>query len=232
MGSIIKAAGALLVAALAAGPAVAVYRCGNVFQDSPCDGAAPDRRSAPAGQPAATPPPAAAATSAPSPFAPSCSRVGEEAQRVAWKREAGATRERQLAEAPAGAGRAQALEVIEAVYQRRGSAPEIRKSVEAECVAEKQKAADTAQALRALSPIGAAPAAPAPAIVPAAASAEPQGQAAAGSGGSPAYSPCKSLANQKESIEAQQRAGGSAARMQNLSDSRQRVEKSQREGKC
>src|SRR6188474_1366834 len=93
---------------LSTAPAFALYRCGNVFQDKPCESGNQVILS-PSGRPATQAPaapsaaPAGAAATRPSTsnsasFAIACSRVGEQAQRIVWKREGGATVEQQLAE--------------------------------------------------------------------------------------------------------------------------------------
>jgi hypothetical protein len=91
---------------LCGAPALAMYRCGNVFQDKPCESGAEIRLS-PSGRPTTAPPAARAPASAPaaapaattpSSFTAACARVGEQAQRIVWKREGGATQEQQLAE--------------------------------------------------------------------------------------------------------------------------------------
>ena len=153
---------------LASGAAHAVYRCGNVYQDTPCDGGGPQPhltpgvRSAPQSSPT-SPKASAAGVAAPaqSQFAEACSRVGQMAQQMVWKREGGATQEAQLSQLPSTGSRAEMTKTLESVYRKRGSAPEIRAAIEAECVAEKQQAADTAAAIKALqaqqAPAAAAP---------------------------------------------------------------------------
>src|SRR5512133_1262148 len=89
---------------LAAGAAHAVYRCGNVYQDRPCDDNGPQPHLTPGMK--APKPQAASPAAAASPCAPACARVGEQAQQVAWKREAGATQDKQLAEVTGTGSRA------------------------------------------------------------------------------------------------------------------------------
>ena len=134
-------------------PAHALFRCGNAYQDKPCSTEAaesavnPAIRNATAPSTAATP---AAAKAAASQFAAVCARIGNEAQRIVWNREAGATREKQITEVPQGHAHDEMVQTIEAVYTKRGTAPEIRGQVEADCLAQKQKQADAAAALKAL----------------------------------------------------------------------------------
>ncbi len=152
-----------------------MFRCGNTYQDKPCASSAAEsavnpalRLSSAAPQaPAANATPSAAtaksAGNAASPFAGVCARIGEAAQQMVWKREGGATREKQLTDLPKVGTQADMLKTLDSVYNKRGSAPEVRAVIESECVAEKQKQADAATMLRSLTEQagGAAAAAPA-----------------------------------------------------------------------
>jgi hypothetical protein len=225
---------AAVVAAVASSSgAHAVYRCGNVFQDTPCDAAGTQmhpggvRPAQPAARGATPSPAPATAPSGASAFAATCSRMGEDAQKMVWKREGGATQERQLAELPAG-NRDEMAKVLDSVYRKRGSAPEIRSAIEAECIAEKQQAADKAAALRALLPADAgAPAAAAPAATSTEGPAASKTQAATGPSAA-----CPGWRRDLESLNAQLRAGGNAATMERIQAQRRSVEKSMSEGRC
>ena len=225
---------------MAASAAHAVYRCGNVYQDRPCDDKGPQTHLTPGMKntpaPGGTASPAAAA---PSQFAEVCSRIGQDAQKVVWKREGGATQEKQMAELPNTGNRAEAAAIIESVYRKRGSAPEIRAAVEAECVAQKQQAADTAAAIRALqtqqAQQGGMAAAPASTAAPAASGAGANPPAAAPQKTSLPAGPsssCPSWRSELDSINAEFRKGGSAARMEQLQNRRRDTEKSLRDGRC
>lgn len=213
---------AILLCTLAALPAAAQYRCGNVFQDRPCDpGVTEQRLNVPA--PRAAP---AADAGAASPFAIACRRVGEKAQGISWKREGGATLERQLQEA---AGNAEMVETIHAVYGRRGSTPEIRAAVEAECVARREREAQAAELARTVQvqsvgqvPPAARASAPPPATAPAA-------KAPATTQGDPR---CPGLKARRASTESALRAGGSGATMERLQQQRREVEQQMSEAKC
>jgi hypothetical protein len=235
---------AVVSAVAASGAAHAVYRCGNVFQDTPCDAAGTQMN--PGGARAAPPPargtlpaPAGAPAAAPagaSPFLPGCSRIGQEAQKMVWKREGGATQDHQRAELPAG-NREEMEAVLDSVYRKRGSAPEIRSAIEAECIAQKQEAADKAALLRSLLPAnagtqaGTTPAAPsAPGVAPAGTGdAPPAAKAQAANGPSPA---CAGWRRDLDSLNGQLRAGGNAATMERIQAQRRSVEKSMSEGRC
>ena len=227
---------------LASGAAHAVYRCGNVFQDRPCDDGGAPARSNP-GKAASPPAPAtpaarpvlqpAAPATAQSPFAAACARVGQAAQQMAWKREGGATQDVQLSDLPAAGSREEMTRTLDSVYRKRGSAPAIRAAIEAECVAEKQQAADTAEAIRVLQAQQAgtkATAASAPA-----ATAHPASEDAArkqppsDAGPSPS---CPGWRSQLTTINDEFRRGGNAAAMEQLQSRRRGVEKQMREGRC
>jgi len=228
-----RAAAVLMSGLLAAGTAHAVYRCGNVYQDTPCDDKGPQTHLTPgmkAAPSAARPSPATAV----SPYASVCSRAGEEAQKVAWKREGGATQEKQLADLASGSSRGATPAIIESVYRKRGTAPEIRAAVEAECVAEKQKQADDAAILKALlesrQPGAAGVSAPAagPAAATASRAASPEiAQKPAGPSSS-----CAGWRSNLDSVNAEFRRGGDAARMELLQNRRREIEQSMREGRC
>lgn len=226
---------ALLLALLAAAPASAIYRCGNVFQDRPCTNGAAQVRLGPSGQalPSAGSATPATATAGASPFAVACTRLGQDAQRVAWKREAGATQEKQIAELPANGAREDMIAVITSVYSRRGSAPEIRAAVEAECVAEKKKQSDAAAALKGLSDQAGKKSDPAatPSAAPAAEAAA-KAQASAASDKPDPRAACPGLRSQEESLKGQMRAGGSAATMERYNTQRRQLDKQLLDAKC
>lgn len=221
-------AAALLLGACLAGPAgAAMYRCGNVFQDRPCDAGVVEQRITPGGTSRTTAPAAAPAPATVSPFAMACARMGETAQRIVWKREGGATLEKQIGESH---GNEDLIATIRAVYARRGTAPEIRAAIESECVAERTKQAEAAEALKALQkqagPAGApVPAAPAPA-------ADPAPAATAGPAAAKPNPMCAGWRKDLATIEGQLRAGGNAATMESLQNQRRGVEKQLSDAKC
>lgn len=140
----------LLALMVLATPAHALFRCGNSYQDKPCATAAAESSVNPAIRNATVPATPAAAKPLASPFAAACARMGNEAQRIVWNREAGATRDKQVAELPRGHAYDDMVQTIDAVYIKRGTAPEIRGQIEAECLVQRQKQADAATALKAL----------------------------------------------------------------------------------
>jgi hypothetical protein len=233
--SLRRCVGLLLI--LSGAPAMAMYRCGNVFQDTPCE-SGKEIRLSPSGRPATAPsdaptaPAAPAPAASPSPFAAACARVGEQAQRIAWKREGGATREQQLAEPSTVLPRGEQAKTIDAVYARRGSAPEIRAAIQSECVAEKQKEAEAAEMLRQLrkqaGEIRDVPAAdtasPAPALN--------SGQVRPTASTEPSAANCASLRRAVDHANSRLRQGGSAGVMEKLQDDRRRAEESVRSSGC
>ena len=222
----------------AAGAAHAVYRCGNVYQDTPCDGGPPQPHLSPG---KAAPPAPAAAPTGPaaaggSPFAAACSRIGQAAQQMVWKRDAGATQETQLSQLPPAGSRDEMVKTLDSVYRKRGSAPEIRAAVEAECIAEKQQAADLAAAIRVLQDqqgqqAGAksAPAAAPATLKPADAELTSGKKAADETGRSKS---CPSWRSELDSIKDALRRGGSVATMEQWQARRRSVEKSMAQSGC
>lgn len=111
------------------------YRCGAVYQDRPC-AAAQDGRSvntSGAGQAALGDTRVDAV----------CARRGHAAQRVAWARESGKTEQEQATQL-----RGDDRDVLPEVYRRRGSSLDIRRAIEADCMAEKERAAGGGPAAR------------------------------------------------------------------------------------
>jgi hypothetical protein len=226
---------------LCGAPALAMYRCGNVFQDKPCE-SGPEIRLSPSGRPTSAPPaaraasaPAAApATATPSSFTVACARVGEQAQRIVWKREGGATQEQQLAERVTGLSQAEHGKTVAAVYARRGSAPEVRAAIEAECVAERQKEADAAALLNQLrKQAGETPAAPAAGPAPAPGAAADSAQASpAPADGKPSAATCSRLRSALADVNARLTQGGNARAMEALQNERRSAEASLRSSGC
>jgi hypothetical protein len=108
-----------------------MYRCGNSYQDRPCE----VQEGKVIG---------AAAVAAPSasklPVDADCVQRGVKAQRVSWAREAGQTSEAQLQAATT----AETKRLITDVYRKKGSSVEVRAAIEADCLADKENATKTA----------------------------------------------------------------------------------------
>lgn len=227
---------------LCGAPALAMYRCGNVFQDKPCE-SGPEIRLSPSGRPTNAPaapraapgasaPAAAPAAATPSSFTAACARVGEQAQRIVWKREGGATQEQQLAERATGLSQAEHAKTVTGVYARRGSAPEVRAAIEAECVAERQKEADAAALLNQLrKQAGETPVAPAAGPAPGA-TAESTPASPAPGDGKPSVATCSRLRSALADVNARLSQGGNARIMETLQNERRSAEASFRSSGC
>ena len=198
------------------------YRCGNTFQDRPCSAA---QASQAAGDATTASAPAASATDA------ECKQRGADAQKMAWARESGQTREQQLEKVDSGhasaSRKAYERTLIAQVYEQHGSSAAVRAAIEADCVAEKQKAAETAAAAKAL---GLQPP-PTQTAIPSAAPAEssareqqPVQRTSSAREAQRRQDLCESLNLQLDDVRNRQRAGGTAANMENLGRQRRSIE--------
>ena len=133
--------GCVIAAAAFCAPAGAqkMYRCGSTYQETPCTGNQQGKEIRAAGP--------ASSQSASSTDA-ACAQRGAASQKIVWAREAGATAEKALADVESKSlSRSQKEEekrLIEDIYQKRGSAPEIRAAIEADCVADKKLQSEAA----------------------------------------------------------------------------------------
>jgi hypothetical protein len=207
-----------------------MYRCGNGYQDTPCQNGEPmttiSKGSAP--RPAQT-----------QSVDAECTDRGEAALKVVWAREAGATSERQIAEIDgkgfSSARAAQQRQLIASVYQKRGSAPSIRSQIEAECLAEKEK-------LRQIQALGTAAAKLNDELPP---SARPTNSVASDQNPSETRHlsaqsntdaehtrSCARLKSSLESARKEQRAGGDAATMDTLREKTRQLDASLRSEGC
>jgi hypothetical protein len=157
------ASATLMLSLFLSAQAQTMYRCGKQYQDRPCDAGQQGRA---VGNATSSPPGAAASADA------ECAQRGSDAVKIVWAREAGATQERQFSEIdekPLSASRkAQEKSLVAEVYRKRGTAPEVRAAIQADCVAEKERlaqAAALAAAAARLQGQGAAPG-PQPAAAP------------------------------------------------------------------
>lgn len=132
-------AGAIASFAMAAS-AQTMYRCASSYQDHPCAGGQ-------AGTVIGVGSPASSAQTAAGTSASSahCAQRGNAAQKVSWMREAGKTEQEQEASVSGMAQR----DLIAEVYSRHGSAVQVRAAVEADCMAEEQRAAQAASLVEA-----------------------------------------------------------------------------------
>lgn len=214
-----------------------MYRCGSVYQDRPCDGA----------QAAGT---EVRDFSAPSKADPNalqngadsgCRQRGIDSQKIVWSREAGATADKQIADLSAMRGNANQTEdqksLIVAVYQKRGSAPEVRAAIEADCVADKKRAELALEALAATKqlnkdrpPTNSAPVAASDAN-PNSTGARPVDESAQ-LAAKRQESVCKQFNVSLQNIRDLQRTGGSASTMAVLNNQQRSVEAEKRNANC
>lgn len=107
-------------------PAQTLYRCGNTYQDQPCGKGQQERvigvLHAPTENPAAN-------------IDVGCRQRGEEAKKIIWMREAGATQERLLADG----GSEERRKLIGDIYAQRGNSADVRAAVEKDCMEEKNR---------------------------------------------------------------------------------------------
>lgn len=107
-----------------------MYRCGNVYQDRPCEDAQAGKELRHTG--VAPTPLASASTDS------QCRQRGLDSQKVVWARQSGALADKLMGEARTE----EEQTLIADVYRLpRGSAPEVRAAIEAECVAAKKQLA-------------------------------------------------------------------------------------------
>lgn len=213
----------LIVFALASSFASAqkLYRCGNVYQDKPCDKADPTKILSGSAGPAVI---------ANRNVDLNCSQRGTTAQKIMWAREVGKTLDAQLQTATG----AFEQELIQDVYRRRGNSAEVRVAIEDDCMAEKVKADKAAAMMEAAGLLKGKPPTGASANeTPAsAASAPPAPLPAADTNASNKKTLCEALSAQLKTTQDKQRKGGGAPLMEQLNDQRREIEKSQKALSC
>lgn len=201
----------VLLAGVTSPPAQAqkMYRCGNVYQDQPCSGGQQGRVVSSTG----TSQPAAASSAVDS----YCAQRGENAQKIMWAKEAGRTEEMQLS----AASNSEERRLIGEVYRKRGSSVQVRVAIEADCMAERQRAEQAAALVEAAARLQGLNA-PAPAPAPAARedadadAAARQQKKMADRAATEKKARCDRIAAQMELIRRLQRAGGSVETMNGL----------------
>jgi hypothetical protein len=218
----------------AAAPALAgqLYRCGSQYQDTPCTNGEPTKKLGASTRPAQ----AVAGGAAPS---AECTARGKDSLNIVWAREAGATRDKQLAEVDGKGLTPKDVQLrkrlIASVYEKRGTSTSIRAEIEAECVAEKEK-------LKQAQAIAAAAAklmeeVPADALPEKDATTQPKTMPIDVAKNAPDKEEehkryCAGLNEKLTSVRAQLRGGSSAAGMTALNDSKRQLEQSWRRGGC
>ena len=223
LASVLGAAGWLALPMSAAGQTM--YRCGNNFQDTPCQGGVQVKQMS-------------KPSTAANPQAPvidsQCTARGEASLKIIWTREAGATMDRQLAEARTP----EQQRLIASVYAKRGSAPSIRSQIEAECQDEQDKRKQAAALAAAAAQISAglpsntAPSSPALSQPGAAATTQVSQGVSTGSTDSAHKTVCDNLSGQLESLRQKQRAGGKASQMDSMNDRKRNLEAQLKSNGC
>ena len=215
----------IVVAAIAAtSPAVAqtMYRCGKSFQDRPCEtgseGKAIGRASS--SQAAAAPPAGTADTD--------CAARGERARKVAWAKEVGRTRDDQLALAKTADER----QLISDVYQTRGRSADIATTIEAKCVADKEKAARIAAEAAAMARMQPATAEAVRTPPPSASQNDSATPPSNSENNVSHVRRCQQYRNTIEEIERDQRIGGSGSHMERLRERKKAMESKIADEKC
>lgn len=158
-----------------------------------------------------------------------CARIGKSSLDIIWKREAGVLREAQYATAPSDL---EHKKLVSSVYERRGTAPEIRAAIETDCIGEKQRAADTAAAIAVLQNAqGNTSAVKEPSskvATPTAAA----GESAPAIKKSINATQCADLNNELIFLQASSRRGGSVATMEGINAQRRAIDSKISSTKC
>jgi hypothetical protein len=206
-----------------------MYRCGNKYQDRPCDAGQQGKAIGSTGTSSQA---ASGSTDA------ECAQRRTDAQKMMWAREAGTTAEVMLAELEtqriSASQKAQQRKLVLAVYQKRGTAPEVAAAIAADCMAEKERAAQAAalaaEIMKAQGQGQVQPAAPAG--TQSQASGASQGQDAAAAQAAQKKAQCDSLNAQLESNSSNARAGGSPATMDRYNREREVIHGKRRDAGC
>ncbi|MES2583491.1 MAG: hypothetical protein V4627_12300 [Pseudomonadota bacterium] len=200
---------AVLMAGSSAAMAQQMYRCGSIYQDRPCEAGAPDKVMRSSGGEAAQ-------SNTPRPVAdPYCIKRGTDAQQIMWARESGKTAEELSRQAQNDPQRQQ---LIAEVYAQRGTAPQVRDAIQAQCLRDR----DLMGGIRYM------PEAPRAQV-----NSEPvRDNTPAKTTTSSSYNHCDNFKAQQESLRSQERHGGSAQVMESLKQRRDSLEKSARAQGC
>lgn len=205
--------------------AQSMFRCGNTYQDSPC-------QNAPASKTFNSTTGSKSASTTPAPVTDvQCSGRGAEALKLTWQREAGKTLEQQLNGVTSPTQRA----LIEETYSIRASAPEVRTAIEQACVKRKEEAAKVAALIEAAKASNGA-ARPSASVSGATSAVAQQEQAASiakpKDRADAAGQPCESIQTQLSRIKDQQRQGGSISVQEDLNAQRRDLERRASAAKC
>jgi len=211
-------------------PAAQMYRCGNVYQDRPCEGAKPAVEVPSTGSKSKAPDGSAAGAGGP--MHSTCSQRGVESQKIVWAREGGATEEKLLAGESDPARR----QLIVDTYRVRGTAPQVRARIESECQVEMAEKAKAIAAHESMVKAGVLPSKAAPSTEPSpeqtGAEAKQKTELEEQRLAAAKTARCNGLNAQRDSIRDQQRKGGSGEYMDNLNRQRTQIDKQLRSAAC
>lgn len=203
-----------------------MYRCGSSYQDRPCEGAQVGKEVRNFDP---TPKPVAAASTD-----RQCKQRGMDSQKIAWSREAGALAEKLMLNASDDE-----KNLIKDVYSKRGTAPEVRAAIEADCVAAKKQAELAAAMLAASEKLqGKDPATAVTAPAQAAATdanttqAQPSTDAPLRKVAEMKKALCANINAKIDAIQKDQRTGGSISTMESLSQRRRDAEAERSRAGC
>jgi hypothetical protein len=203
-----------------------MYRCGNAYQDRPCD---PGTQGKVIGSTGGRQSSATTVTDQ------ECAKRGIDAQKIMWIRETGKTADMQLASANSAGQK----KLISDVYAKSGTSNEVRAAIEADCVAEKKRAEQAAELNAAAARLRGQdqPAAVTTRSAPgsgadAEAAAARQREKSAAGDAATKKTRCDDFTSRLQSIGSQQRLGGSNATMERLKRNREDVLRRQSEAGC
>ena len=108
-----------------------LYRCGNTYQDSPCQNTTLGKNV----KKIAVPTTNQARDTSPTLIDFDCKEKGEKAKKIMWMREIGKTADEQVLSPPDGASQG----LIKEVYSHRGSSLEVRNAIEKTCMEQKER---------------------------------------------------------------------------------------------
>lgn len=208
-----------------------MYRCGNTYQASPCE-TGQGRAIGRVGAPQSSYKPVSNAE---------CAQRGADSLKIVWAREAGLILEKALAEVdgkPLSPSRKSAAKkLIADVYLKRGSAPEVRAAIEADCVAEKEQEAMAAAMYRTVDPSrqrqGPADTSPeSTESTDAKAADSNRGEKMAANDATVKKAHCENLDRRLEYVYRSQRAGGDVRAMERLNQEHRDIRREQSEAGC
>ena len=208
-----------------------MFRCGSSYQDRPCDAGQPAKVINRSGVSREQVPVAGS-----SKVDAECADRGTRAKQVVWAKESGKTADVQLSSATSDEDR----KLVAEVYRRRGSSLDVSKGIEADCMADKDRAGQLAALLDAAARLKGQDA---PAPIPAARPTEvrraetpvppaPPQAVLAGPDSADRLARCRALKGQLDALTAGQRAGGTITQMEQLNRQQQSAAKAWRDVGC